>query len=152
MSQVNLQEAIKDSIQTEKDAMDFYQMCAERSQDDKAASSFQILAKEEREHAQQFYRIYPGKDLPDFEPLIPAPPKADSPWLTDLNEMIGREFDEQRALQLAMDKEEELEKFLREMAAKIDDEEVKKVYLSNASSTHGHFELIRRDYEDIYGA
>ena len=43
------------------------------------------------------------------------------------------------------------EKFLREMAAKIDDEDVKKVYLSNASSTHSHFELIRQDYDDIYG-
>jgi len=151
MSQVNLQEAIRDSIQTEKDAMDFYQLCAERSQDEKAAKSFEILAKEEREHAQQFYRIYPGSDLPAFDQLIAEPPKADSPWLADLNDLIGREFDEQRALQMAMDKEEELEKFLREMAAKIDDEDVKKVYLSNASSTHGHFELIRQDYEDIYG-
>ena len=151
MTLVNLQEAIKDSIQTEKDAMDFYQLCAERSQDDKAAKTFELLAKEEREHAQQFYRIYPGADLPAFEELIAAPANADSPWLTDLNAMIGREFDEQRALQLAMDKEEELEKFLREMAAKIDDEDVKKVYLSNASSTHSHFELIRQDYDDIYG-
>ena len=152
MSQVNLQEAIKDAIQTEKDAMDFYQLCADRSQDEKAANSFALLAKEEREHAQQFYRIYPGSDLPDFDTLISEAPKADSPWLADLNDMIGKEFDEQRALQLAMDKEEELEKFLREMAAKIEDEDVKRVYLSNASSTHGHFELIRRDYEDIYGA
>ena len=151
MSQVNLQEAIKDAIQTEKDAMDFYQLCAERSQDEKAAKSFEVLAKEEREHAQQFYRIYPGSDLPEFDALIVQAPKADSPWLADLNQMMGREFDEQRALQLAMDKEEELEKFLREMAAKIDDEEVKKVYLANANSTHGHFELIRQDYDDIYG-
>jgi len=151
MTQVNLQEAIKDSIQTEKDAMDFYQLCAERSQDEKAAKSFEILAKEEREHAHQFYRIYPGNDLPAFEKLIAEAPRANSPWLADLNEMIGREFDEQRALQLAMDKEEELENFLRAMAAKIDDGDVKKVYLSNASSTHGHFELIRQDYEDIYG-
>ncbi|PLY06802.1 MAG: rubrerythrin [Desulfuromonas sp.] len=152
MTQVNLQEAIKDSIQTEKDAMDFYQLCAERSQDEKAAKSFEILAKEEREHAHQFYRIYPGTDLPAFETLIVEAPRSDSPWLADLNKMIGHEFDEQRALQLAMDKEEELEKYLREMAAKIDDGDVKKVYLSNASSTHGHFELIRQDYEDIYGA
>jgi rubrerythrin len=151
MTLVNLQEAIRDAIQTEKDAMDFYQLCAERSQDDKAARTFELLAKEEREHAQQFYRIYPGSDLPAFDELIVAPANADSPWLTDLNEMIGREFDEQRALQLAMDKEEELEKFLRDMAAKIDDEDVKKVYLSNASSTHNHFELIRQDYDDIYG-
>jgi len=151
MSTVDLKEAIKDSIQTEKDAMDFYQMCADRSQDEKAAKSFEILAKEEYEHAQQFYRIYPGNDLPGFDTLIAEPPKADSPWLADLNKMIGREFDEQRALQLAMDKEEELEKFLREMAARIDDEEVKKVYLSNASSTHQHFELIKQDYQDIYG-
>lgn len=152
MTQVNLQEAIKDSIQTEKDAMDFYQLCAERSQDEKAAGTFTLLAKEEREHAQQFYRIYPGSDLPSFDVLIGQPANAESPWLSDLNEMIGREFDEQRALQLAMDKEEELERFLREMAAKIDDPEVKKVYLSNASSTHHHFEVIRQDYEDIYGA
>jgi len=151
MSKVDLQKAIKDSIQTEKDAMDFYQLCAERAQDEKAAGTFEMLAKEEREHAQQFYRIYPGKDLPAFEELITLPADADSPWLADLDRLVGREFDEQRALQLAMDKEEELEKFLREMAAKIDDAEVKKVYLSNASSTHHHFELIRQDYEDIYG-
>jgi len=151
MSQVNLQQAIKDSIQTEKDAMDFYQLCAERAQDEKAANTFALLAKEEREHAHQFYRIYPGSDIPAFDTLIAQPANADSPWLADLNALVGREFDEQRALQLAMDKEDELEKFLREMAAKIDDAEVKKVYLSNASSTHHHFELIRQDYEDIYG-
>lgn len=59
-----LKEAIREAIQTEKDAMDYYRMAAERMVNEQARLTFQILAREEREHALSFYRIYEWNDLP----------------------------------------------------------------------------------------
>jgi len=47
---INIQEAIKRSIQTEKSAMYFYKMGAERMQEQAARDLFELLAREEREH------------------------------------------------------------------------------------------------------
>jgi len=58
-----------------------------------------------------------------------------------LQNLLVQDFDERKALQLAIDQEEALEKSLREMAAKIDDPEIARVYLANATSTHNHLEL-----------
>ena len=37
------------------------------------------------------------------------------------------------------------------MAAKIEDPEIQRVYLSNASSTHHHLELVEDDYKAMFG-
>ena len=54
----DLQGAIRQAIQTEKDAMDFYALAAKQLQDDKAREVFEILAREERQHAFSFFTIY----------------------------------------------------------------------------------------------
>ncbi len=64
--------------------------------------------------------------------------------------MIG-DFDERKAIELAIDQELELEKNLRAMAEKIDDPEVKKIYLANARSTHHHYELCQEEHNAILG-
>ena len=67
MGIIDVQKAIKNSIQTEKDAMDYYKYGAERMAEDKARKTFEILAREEYQHAESFYRIYPGYDIPSFQ-------------------------------------------------------------------------------------
>ena len=151
MGLIDVQKAIKDSIQTEKDAMDFYKYGAERMMEDKARQTFEILAREEYQHAESFYRIYPGDDIPSFQEFMSAPPNTESDWWKGLQNLLMQDFDERKALELAIEQEDALEKALREMAAEIDDPVISKVYLANATSTHNHLELVEDDYKAMFG-
>jgi len=151
MERIDLQQAIRASMQTEKDAMDYYKFGAERMAEDKARATFELLAREEYQHAESFYRIYPGTDIPSFEAFMSAPPDTGSSWWKVLQQMLVQDFDERKALELAIEQEEALEQELRAMAAKIDDPEVARVYLANASSTHHHLEVIEEEYKAMFG-
>ena len=147
----DVQKAIKDSIQTEKDAMDFYKYGAERMMEEKARMTFEILAREEYQHAESFYRIYPGDDIPSFQEFMNQPPNTESDWWQGLQKLLMQDFDERKALELAIEQEDALEKSLREMAAQMEDPEIAKVYLANATSTHNHLELVEDDYKAMFG-
>jgi rubrerythrin len=151
MGIIDVQKAIKDSIQTEKDAMDYYKYGAERMAEDKARQTFEILAREEYQHAESFYRIYPGDDIPSFHEFMNAPPNTSSTWWKNLQSLLVQDFDERKALELAIEQEEALEKSLRDMAARIDDPDIARVYLANATSTHNHLELVEEDYRAMFG-
>ncbi|PLX89179.1 MAG: rubrerythrin [Desulfuromonas sp.] len=146
MDEEGLKQAIKSSIQTEKDAMDFYLCAAERVVNERPRLTFKLLSREEREHARSFYDAYRWNDLPPFDELMAAPPDTDSPWWTELQKTLLGDFDEEKALALAIRREAELEEALRKIAEQVDDEAVRQVYLSNAKMTHRHLELISEDY------
>lgn len=147
----DLQAAIKQAIQTEKDAMDFYALGAQQLQDDKARDVFELLAREERQHAFSFFSIYRGNEIPSFEDFIDGPPNTESSWFRSLQQMTLFDFDERKALELALEQEEALEETLRTMAASIDDPQVSSIYLANATSTHNHTELIEEQYRAMFG-
>jgi len=151
MDKFELQKAVKASMQTEKDAMDYYRYSAERMPDDKARATFELLAREEYQHAESFYRIYTGQDVPSFETFMSAPPDTASSWWKTLQTLLVQDFDERKALELAIEQEDALEQELRAMAAKIADPEVARVYLANASSTHHHMEVIEEEYRAMFG-
>lgn len=151
MDKLELQQAIKAAIQTEKDAMDYYKYGAERMADDKARATFELLAREEYQHAESFFRIYPGADIPSFSAFMAAPPDTSSSWWKLLQGLMGQDFDERKALEQAIEQEDALEQELRAMAAKIAEPEVARVYLANASSTHHHLEVIEEEYRAMYG-
>lgn len=151
MGLTDVQKAIKDAIQTEKDAMDYYKFGAEHMTEEKAQNTFKILALEEYQHAESFYKIYTGEDIPSFQEFMDAPPSTGSSWWKSLQSLLVQSFDERKALELAIEQEEALEKVLREMAAQIDDPEISRVYLLNATSTHKHLELVEEDYKAMFG-
>ncbi len=126
---VDVQEAIKRSIQTEKNARDFYRLGARHMRDERARKTFELLAGEEAQHARMFWDIYSGSDIPDFDAFMAVDPLRDSDWLTDLEKELVEELDVRRAMRLAMDKELKLEAALRSMAAKMPDERAKEVLL-----------------------
>ncbi|AJF07084.1 ferritin-like domain-containing protein [Geoalkalibacter subterraneus] len=148
---INLQEAVKRSVQTEKNAMDFYALGAKNMKNVEAKKTFELLAREERDHAKQFFDVYEGSDLPDFETFINSDPVKEGEWLTDMEKALISDFNERKAMELAMQKEQNLEKSLREMAAKIEDPQVKAVYEANAKSTHQHYQLIESEYARLMG-
>jgi rubrerythrin len=148
---INIQEAIKRSIQTEKNAMNFYQLGAVKMNNPDAKRTFELLAKEEREHASQFYKIYKGTDLPAFDALMDAPPDNESSWVSTIARLISADFTEQKALELAMEREKNLEGVLLETASMITDPATKAVYELNAKETHQHYQLIESEYARLMG-
>ena len=152
MSEIfNELEALKAAILTEKAAMDFYKYGATKMSDEHACRTFEILAKDELHHARMFYDVYSGTDLPPFDEMMAAPPDTESEWWKALQKIIMGSFDEQRALELAIDQEEALEKLLRATAAQISDPKIRDIYLANASSTHGHAQLVNEDLKALFG-
>jgi len=145
----DVQEAIKQAIQTEKNAMNFYQMGAKQMKDQDAKRLFEQLAKEEREHAAHFFKAYNGTDLGSFDEFMAAPPQNESTWIISIQKVVGSDFSEQKALEVAMEKETNLEKALRETAAKISDPSVKEVFELNAKETHNHYLTIESEYARI---
>lgn len=151
MAMTDTQKALLDAAQTEKDAMDFYKFGAEKMPDDKARATFEMLAREELEHARSFYDCINSAEVKPFDTFIAGPPDTESSWWKALQQAMLGEFDERKALELAMDQEEALEKELLAIAETMTDPDVKAVYLANARSTHRHEELIEEDYKAIYG-
>ena len=145
----DVQEAIKQAIQTEKNAMNFYEIGAKQMKDKDAKRLFEQLAKEEREHAAHFFKAYSGTDLGSFEEFMASPPQNESTWITSIQKVVGPDFTEQKALEVAMEKEISLEKALTENAAKISDPSVKEVFELNAKETHNHYLTIESEYARI---
>jgi rubrerythrin len=148
---INIDEAIKRSIQTEKNAMNFYQLGAEKMNNPDARRIFDLLAREEREHAAQFYKIYQGGDIPSLETFLDAVPDNETSWISAITRLISADFSEQKALELAMEREKNLEEALLETAEKINNPEIKAVYELNAKETHHHYELIESEYARLMG-
>ncbi len=151
MSEIDVRRAVRQSIQTEKNAMDFYRLGAGMMKNPEAKRVFNLLAGEEKVHASQFYKVYTGTDIPDFEAYMARPVDNEASWIVALQKVIDSEFTEQKAMELAMEKELGLEKALRETAARIADPEVRAVYELNARETHHHYELIESEYARIMG-
>ncbi|GFO69815.1 ferritin [Geomonas limicola] len=145
----DVQEAIKQAIQTEKNAMNFYELGAKQMKDQDAKRMFEQLAREEREHAAHFFKAYSGNDLGSFEEFMSTPPQNESVWITAIQKVIGPDFSEQKALEVAMEKETNLEKALRETAARMTDPSVREVFELNAKETHNHFLTIESEYARI---
>jgi rubrerythrin len=120
--------------------------------DPQAKKSFEILAAEEKQHAHMFFSIYRGNDVPSFEDFMAEPPDTTSSWWKALQTAMLGDFDERKAIELAIEQEADLEKNLRAMAAKIDDIAVKDIYLANARSTHHHYELCMEERNALFGA
>jgi rubrerythrin len=146
---VSVQGAVKKAIQTEKNAMNFYELGARLMKDPDAKRVFELLAGEEREHAGHFFKAYDGSDIASFDDFMNTPPEHESEWLSAMAKTIDEGFNEQKALELALEKEARLEQTLRATAAKIDDPDVRAVFEINARETHNHYEMIEAEYARV---
>src|ERR1039457_5056823 len=143
--------AIMRSIQTEKNVMNFYQLRAEKMKDAATRAAFIVLAREEREHAGHFYAIYKGSDIPSLDAFLDTPPDNESSWMSSISRLIATDFSEKSAMELAMEREKNLEETLLETASKGSETEVKAVYELNAKETHNHYLTIESEYARIMG-
>jgi len=148
---IDLKEAVRRAIQTEKNAMDFYLRGAGMMKNAEAKKVFELLAREEREHAEWFHNVYPGDDIANLQDFLSAGADQESDWMKELNQVNTAGFDERKAMELAMEKEKKLAEHLRTMAAKIDNPDVRKVFEQNATSTDHHFQIIESEYARLMG-
>ncbi len=152
LSDIDVKNALIRSVQTEKNAMNFYQMAAKQMKNADAIKTFELLAREEREHAKHFFdKCDCAAELGEFDTFIDETPDQDGEWLSDLDKALLSNFTDQKAMELAMEKEKRLEESLREMAAKIENAEVRAIFEENAKSTHNHYVLIESEYARIMG-
>ncbi len=144
-----MQEALKLAIQTEKDVRDFYLRAAEITKNPRGKKVFELLAKEEQEHAAHFFPLYKGDDLGTFEEFMARPPKSDSVMLKDLEKALDENVHERKAMEIALREEEDLEKNLTMTASKILDPAVRGVFEKMATETRNHFALIESEYAHL---
>jgi rubrerythrin len=150
MSNLPIWDAVVDAIRTERNAMYFYQRASLRMRDSRAREIFKKLAAEEREHAEVFFDIYRGADIPNLAEHLSGPDN-ESDWLSELEGLLDGGFNDVQALQLAMVKEKHLERHLRRIAGQISDLVVRNVYEANAESTRQHYLLIETEYKRLTG-
>lgn len=146
---ITVQEAVRRSLQTEKNAMDFYRIGARKMRDAEARRVFDLLAGEERGHAGTFYKVYTGTDIPSLDAFLDQPPRHESDWISSLDRLTEAAFNEQKALELAMNKEQQLEEVLCRMAERIHDPAVKAVFELNIRETHNHYLMIESEYARV---
>ena len=151
LENIDLKDAVRRAMQTEKNAMDFYKRGAEMMENAEAKKVFELLAREEGEHAEWFYNVYPGDDIPDLQEFLKAGVDQSSDWMAELKEVQAANFDERKAMELAMEKEKNLAQHLRALAAKIEDPEIRKVFEQNATSTDHHYQIIESEYARLMG-
>jgi len=151
LEDLTVEEAVRRSIQTEKNAMDFYRLAALEMRDAEAKRVFEVLAGEEREHAASFHHVYTGADIPSLQDFLAIPPLHESDWISALDRIIDEGFNEKKALELAMQKEQQLEDALRRMVERIPDPAVKDVFEMNIRSTHNHYLMIESEFARVMG-
>lgn len=147
----NLQAAIHEAIQTEKDVMDFYNKAAEITKNERAKKVFLTLAAEEREHASNFFHLYTGAELGSFEDFMASPPRDVSAMLSQLLQALDEAASERKAMELALAEEENLAKNLRATAALIVDPAVRGVFEKMAQETDDHYQIIEAEYAFMMG-
>ena len=148
---LNLNDALKQAIQTEKDVMDFYKRAADVTKNPQGKKVFETLAKDEYEHAGHFFHVYPGKDLGAFEDFMKLPPSAGLALHANLEKALAAGGSERQAMEIAMKEEQKLEKDLLDTAARISDPKIKAVFEKMAKETNHHYQIIESEYARIMG-
>ncbi|MDT8440211.1 MAG: ferritin family protein [Desulfuromonadales bacterium] len=147
----NLKQAIRQAVQTEKDVMDFYTKAAALTNNARGKQVFEQLAREEREHASHFFKIYPDDDLGTFEEFMARPPSMEHAMLRQLEKALNENVHERKAMELALKEEEDLAKTLRQTAANIIDPAARAVFERMAEETENHFALVESEYAHLMG-
>ncbi len=151
MQNRELQQAILKMLHTELSAMHYYRHANQFIKDSGANYHFNLLAEEELEHARTFYSVYPGDDLPELDEMIKDSTNREAILKSVDTQLLGR-LNERAALRLAIKMEEEVANSLQQLLAEALNPAARLVIEKNIESTLGHMELIKEDYQRIFGA
>lgn len=145
----NMKNALKFAIQTEKDAMDLYKHAATIIKNPRGKQVFEQLAGEEAEHVGHLFKVYSGEDFGSMDDFLKTPPHVDLRTIRQLDEALSNNAHERKAMELALNLEEELAKSLYLTASRIVDPTVRAVFDRLAKETENHFALIESEYAHL---
>jgi len=147
----NMQNALKFAIQTEKNVMDLYKHAASIIKNPRGKKVFEQLAAEEAEHVGHLFKVYSGKDYGSLADFLVSPPHVDLKTIRQLDQALSENAHERKAMELALNHEEELAKSLHQTASRIVDPGVRAVFERLAKETENHFALIESEYAHLMG-
>jgi len=145
----NMQNALKFAIQTEKNIMDLYKHAASIITNPRAKKVFEQLAAEEAEHVGHLFKVYSGKEYGSLAEYLVSPPHVDLATIRQLDQALSSNAHERKAMELALNHEEELAKSLYQTAKNIVDPAVRGVFERLAQETENHFALIESEYAHL---
>jgi len=150
-------EGLKKAIQFEGDGHNFYRMAAGNTQDEKGREVFEMLAREEAEHARFLrtqYDSFMKSGTADKSVKLPAHGAlgGDHPIFSlDLKKRIGNAHMEMTALAIGIQLELNSIKFYQEQAVQSGDPEVSGFFTELAEWEQEHYEALSRQQESLRG-
>lgn len=146
-----VQEALKLAIKTEKDSMDFYRKAASATGISRAKKVFRVLADEEKDHLESFFKFYKGGEFGDLQTFVASPPDKTAAGYAALKKAIDRETHEQKALEIALQEEKAIIERYTQLAGDIVDPHVRGIFERVISETRKHYEMIEAEYAHLMG-
>ncbi|PKN12896.1 MAG: ferritin [Deltaproteobacteria bacterium HGW-Deltaproteobacteria-4] len=145
----NMQNALKFAIQTEKNVMDLYKHAASIISNPRGKKVFEQLAAEEAEHVGHLFKFYSGMEHGSLADFLVSKPQVDLKTMRQLDQALAENAHERKAMELALNHEEELAKSLYLTASRIVDPSVRAVFERLAKETENHFALIESEYAHL---
>lgn len=147
--ELNMQNALKLAIQTEKNTMDLYKHAADIIKNPRGKQVFEQLAGEEAEHVGHLFKVYSGKEYGSLADFLASPAQLDNKTIKQLDQALSKNAHERKAMELALNLEEELAKSLHQTASNIVDPAVRNIFVRLAKETENHFALIESEYAHL---
>ena len=145
------QEAIKQAVESAKQIMCFYRKAADMVTDEGGKKVFSRLADEKMAHVERFFRYYKGTEFGSFDEFIVTPCSEEAAVVKELGGIISAEVKERKAREIALGKEQQMERILRSKAKNIVDPGVRTVFEQLAQESQKHFAVIESEYARFMG-
>lgn len=145
----NMQNALKFAIQTEKNTMDLYKHAESIIINPRGKKVFAQLAAEEAEHVGHLFKVYRGQEYGSVAEYLSSPPQLDHSDIRQLDLALSNNAHERKAMELALNIEQELAKSLYLTASNTVDPSVRMVFERLAKETENHFALIESEYAHL---
>ena len=145
----NMESALKFAIQTEKNTMDLYKHAESIIKNPRGKKVFAQLAGEEAEHVGHLFKVYSGQEYGSLADFLASPPHVDHSDIRQLDLALSNNAHERKAMELALNLEQELAKSLYLTASHMVDPGVRAVFERLAKETENHFALIESEYAHL---
>jgi len=140
------QEALKIAVETEKGLICFYRRASEMVADDGAKAFFSRLASEKEEQAGKLFRFYKGSEYESFDAFVNSVCNYNADAMKELSSLTDMGIKELRAREIAMEKEQNLEKTLRGKVKNIIDPGVREIFEQMAKASQNHYQIVESEY------
>ncbi len=147
-------EAIKMSIDLEKNGRKFYTEAAAKSENESGKKLFTMLAKEETQHLATFQKMLDEMDqVGDWHELVKDYPQARQvPVFSEkapASQVTKARTDEVEAIRIAMNQERDAINYFDKIAHQAQDEKTTKVFDFVREQEVYHYNLLQAEYDHI---